>query len=208
MREPALHMQESLIEPGLFRRLKEENEIRIVQPGETIVKFQSYIKSIPIILRGHVKVTGEDDEGNEILLYYLAPGDSCVMSLLGALNGSMSKIKAETVEETEILFIRPERAAALVREHPGWAEYIFKLYQSRFEELLEAVTRVNFKRLDDRILDLLRQKEKIYKSKILPVTHQEVADELGSPREAISRVLKRLEREQVLKLFRGKIELL
>lgn len=201
-------MQEQLIEPGLLRKLKEENETRVVPPGEVIVKFQSYIKSIPIILRGHVKVTGEDDEGNEILLYYLSPGDSCVMSVLGALNGTMSKIKAETVEETEILFIRPERAAMLVREQPGWAEYIFRLYQSRFEELLEAVTRVNFKRLDDRILDLLRQKVKIFNATMLPVTHQEIADELGSPREAISRVLKKMEREGALKLYRGKIKMM
>ncbi|MBL7827705.1 MAG: Crp/Fnr family transcriptional regulator [Saprospiraceae bacterium] len=201
-------MQEGLIEPGLLRRLKDENETRVVPPGEVIVKFQSYIKSIPIILRGHVKVTGEDDSGNEILLYYLSPGDSCVMSVLGALNGSMSKIQATTVEETEILFIRPERAATLVREQPGWAEYIFKLYQSRFEELLEAVTRVNFKKLDDRILELLKQKSKIFMSTMLPVTHQELADELGSPREAISRVLKKLENEGLLKLYRGKIKMM
>ena len=148
-----------IIESGLLRRLKEENEVKIVPGGEVIIKFQSYIKSIPIILRGHVKVTGEDENGNEILLYYLEPGDSCVMSVLGAMNNSTSRIKAETVEETEILFIRPERAAALVREQPGWAEYIFKLYQNRFEELLDVVTRVNFKKLDDRILDLLQQKK-------------------------------------------------
>lgn len=201
-------MSKQLIESGLLRRLSEQNEVRVVPPGEVIVKFQSYIRNIPIILRGHVKVTGEDDEGNEILLYYLQAGDSCVMSVLGALNGTMSKIKAVTVDETEILFIRPERAAALVREQPGWAEYIFQLYQSRFEELLDAVTRVNFKRLDDRIMDLLGQKLNVYKSHILPVTHQEIADELGSPREAISRVLKKLEKEGLIKLFRGKIEYL
>lgn len=197
----------SIIEPSLLRRLKEENEVRTVPPGEVIVKFQAYIRHIPIIVRGHVKVTGEDSEGNEILLYYLKPGDSCVMSVLGALNGSSSKVKAVTVDETEIIFIRPERAAQLVREQPGWAEYIFKLYQSRFEELLETVTRVNFKRLDDRILDLLQTKIEVFKTRLLPVTHQEIADEIGSPREAISRVLKKLEREGAVRLFRGKIEL-
>lgn len=196
------------IEAGLMRRLMQENEVRVVPAGEVIVKFHAYIKNIPIIIRGHVKVTGEDDEGNEILLYYLEPGDSCVMSVLGALNGQMSKVKATTVDDTEILFLRPERAAALVREHPGWAEYIFKLYQTRFEELLETVTRVNFKRLDDRIMVLLEQKVRLFGSKTVAVTHQEIADEIGSPREAISRVLKRLENEGALRLHRGKIELL
>jgi len=201
-------MKESIIEPGLLRRLKEENEVKVVPPGEVIVKFQSYIRSIPIILRGHVKVTGEDDNGNEIMLYYLEPGDSCVMSVLGALNNTTSRIKAETVEETEILFVRPERAAALVREQPAWAEYIFKLYQNRFEELLDVVTRVNFKKLDDRILDLLQQKSRIFSSTMITVTHQEIADEIGSPREAVSRVLKKLEHDGALKLYRGKIKLM
>lgn len=196
------------IEAGLMRRLMQENEVRVVPAGEVIVKFHAYIKNIPLIIRGHVKVTGEDDEGNEILLYYLEPGDSCVMSVLGALNGQMSKVKATTVDETEILFLRPERAATLVREHPGWAEYIFKLYQTRFEELLETVTRVNFKRLDDRIMVLLDQKARLFGSKTVAVTHQEIADEIGSPREAISRVLKRLENEGALRLHRGKIEML
>lgn len=185
----------------------QDDEVRVVPAGEVIVKFHSYIRNIPIVVRGHVKVTGEDDQGNEILLYYLEPGDSCVMSVLGALNGQTSKVKATTVDETEILFIRPERAAALVREHPGWAEYIFKLYQSRFEELLETVTRVNFKRLDDRIMALMEQKAKVFGSKTITVTHQEIADEIGSPREAISRVLKRLENEGMLRLYRGKIVL-
>jgi CRP/FNR family transcriptional regulator, anaerobic regulatory protein len=198
----------SQIDPGLLRRLKSENEVKTVGAGETIVKFQSYIKHIPIILSGHVKVTGEDDEGNEILLYYLKPGDSCVMSVLGALNGTMSKVKATTIEPTEMIFIRPERAAELVREHPAWATYIFKLYQSRFEELLETVTRVNFKNLDDRILDLLQRKSAIFGSQSISATHQEIADELGSPREAISRVLKQMEHDSLVKLGRGKIELL
>jgi CRP/FNR family transcriptional regulator, anaerobic regulatory protein len=196
-----------MLDPSLLRRLSQENEIRIVPTGETIVKFHTYIKNIPIIVRGHVKVTGEDDEGNEILLYYLKPGDSCVMSVLGALNGALSKIQAKTVEETEIIFIRPERAAQLVREQPAWAEYIFKLYQSRFEELLSTVTKVKFKHLDVRILDLLTEKTSVFNTKMLPVTHQEIADEIGSQREAVSRVLKKMEKEGLVKLFRGKIEL-
>jgi CRP/FNR family transcriptional regulator, anaerobic regulatory protein len=201
-------MQIQGIDSGLLRLLSQENEVKVVPAGEVIVKFHAYIKHIPIILRGHVKVTGEDDDANEILLYYLKPGDSCVMSVLGALNSAMSKVKVTTIEETEIIFIRPERAATLVREYPGWATYIFRLYQERFEELLTTVTRVNFKKLDERILTLLAQKSTIFNTKMIPVTHQEIADEIGSPREAISRVLKQLEHEQQLRLFRGKIELL
>jgi CRP/FNR family transcriptional regulator, anaerobic regulatory protein len=108
---------------------------------------------------------------------------------------------------TEIIFIRPERAAQLVREQPAWAEYIFKLYQSRFEELLSTVTKVKFKHLDARILDLLSEKTNVFNTKMLPVTHQEIADEIGSQREAVSRVLKKMEKEGLVKLFRGKIQI-
>lgn len=196
-----------LADSSLLRRLAAENETKVLPPGQVLLDFHKYIRNIPVVVRGHVKVVGEDDEGNEILLYYLQPGDSCVMSILGALNGSSSKVRAITVGETEIIFIRPERAASLIRESPAWAEYIFKLYQTRYEELLEVVTKVNFKKLDDRIIDLLENKSKLFGTRLLDVTHQEIANEIGSPREAISRVLKKLENEGVVKLFRGKIEL-
>jgi CRP/FNR family transcriptional regulator len=196
-----------LADASLMRRLAAENETKVLPPGQVLVDFHKYIRSIPVIVRGHVKVIGEDDDGKEILLYYLRPGESCVMSILGAMNGSASRVRAVTVEETEVIFIRPERAATLIRESPAWAEFIFKLYQTRYEELLEAVTKVNFKKLDDRIMDLLEEKAKLFKTRSLTVTHQEIADEIGSPREAISRVLKKLEREGAVKLFRGKIEL-
>lgn len=196
-----------LADPSLLRRLAAENEVKVLPPGQVLLDFHKYIRSIPVVLRGHVKVVGEDDDGNEILLYYLKPGESCVMSILGALNSSASKVRAVTVDETEIIFIRPERAAALIRESPAWAEYIFKLYQTRYEELLEAVTKVNFKKLDDRIIDLLEERAKLFETRLLTVTHQEIADEIGSPREAISRVLKKLERAGAVRLFRGKIEL-
>lgn len=196
-----------ITDPSLLRRLKAENETKVLPPGHVLINFHTYIRNIPIVLRGHVKIVGEDEDGNEILLYYLEPGDSCVMSILGAMNGATSKIKAVTVDETEILFIRPERAAALIREHPGWAEYIFKLYQERFEELLQVVTNVSFKKMDDRIMALLEEKARLFGTRVIPVTHQEIAGEIGSPREAVSRVLKKLEKEGAVRLFRGKIQL-
>lgn len=197
-----------LADQSLLRHIAAESETSVLPPGQVLVNFHTYIRNIPVVLRGHVKVVGEDEDGNEILLYYLEPGDSCVMSILGALNGTTSKIKAITVDETEILFLRPERAAALIREHPGWAEYIFKLYQSRFEELLQVVTKVSFQKMDDRIMDLLEGKARLFGTRTIEVTHQEIAGEIGSPREAVSRVLKKLEKEGAVQLFRGKIQLM
>ncbi len=192
----------------LLRKLADENDVKILPAGEVVLNFQAYIKSIPIVLRGHIKVVGEDEHGNEILLYYIKPGESCVMAILGALTGTASKIKAITIEETEIIFIRPEKAAKLIKEHPAWAEYIFRLYQSRFEELLTVVTNVSFKKMDDRIMDLLREKTKIFGSRVLEITHQQIAEEIGSTREVVTRILKKLEQDDVLRTGRGKIRML
>ena len=178
-------------DPSLLRKLADENDVRILPAGEVVLNFQAYIKSIPIVF-----------------LYYIKPGESCVMAILGALTGTSSKIKAVTVEETEIIFIRPEKAAKLVKEYPGWAEYIFKLYQSRFEELLQVVTNVSFKKMDDRIMDLLREKASIFGSRVLDITHQQIAEEIGSTREVVTRILKKLEQDDVLRTGRGKIRLL
>ncbi len=196
------------MEPSLLRRLRAENESQILPPGTALVNLRAYVRSIPILLRGHVKVVGEDDEGNEILLYHLRAGDSCVMSILGALNGSASKVRAVTLDETEVIFLRPERAAQLVKESPEWSAYIFELYQTRFEELLEAVTRASFKKLDDRILSFLREKSQLLDQKTLELTHQDIAQALGTSREVVSRVLKKMEKAGAVELLRGKIRLM
>ena len=193
---------------SLLRKLADENDVKILPAGSVVLNFQAYVKSIPVVLRGHIKVVGEDENGNEFLLYYIRPGESCVMAILGALTGTSSKIKAITIEETEIIFIRPEKAARLVKEHPAWAEYIFKLYQNRFEELLQLVSNVQFKKTDERIVDLLREKANIFGSRVIDITHQQIADEIGSTREVVTRILKKLEQEDVLRTGRGKIRLL
>ncbi len=183
------------------------NESQVLPPGTVLLNLHAYIRSIPILLRGHVKVVGEDDDGNEILLYHLKEGDSCVMSILGALNGSSSKVRAVTIDETEVIFIRPEQAAQLVKESPEWSAFIFNLYQTRFEELLETVTRVNFKKLDDRILVLLREKSQLLGTKTLHLTHHDIAQAVGSAREVVSRILKKMENSGLVELQRGKIRL-
>lgn len=197
-----------MIDASLLKRLKDDIESQVLPPGTVLVNFHSYIRSIPVLLRGHIKVIGEDDNGNEIVLYHLEPGDSCVMSILGIMNGTSSKIKAVTIEESEVLLIRPEKAAALIKESPAWSHFIFELYQARFEELLQVVSKVSFKNLDERIINFLREKSRLFKSKTLDMTHQEIANEIGSTREVVSRVLKKLEKTGAVELLRGKIRLL
>ena len=179
-----------------------------VFPAETILlNLQSYIKSIPIVLSGSIKVIKTDEEGQEILLYYIKPGESCIMSFLAGLHNDKSKIKAIVEEDAEVLMIPIEKAGQWIREFPEWTDFIFNLYQKRFEELLDVVNAVAFQKMDVRLMNLLQQKSTLYNTKDILVTHQQLADEMGTTREAVSRVLKQLEKSQALVLSRNKISL-
>ena len=193
------------IDIAYLKKLAQPSEIMCIGPNETILDFQKYIKNIPIILSGSVKVLSEDNQGKEITLYHIKPGESCVASILGALNNSSSKVKAITLEETEILVIQPTRMQQLIKEDPDWFSFFIQLYQTRFEELLDAVTNAGFKQYDERIYTLLSKRAELLKTKVIVITHQEIADEFGTSREVVSRVLKKLETEKKLALTRGKI---
>jgi CRP/FNR family transcriptional regulator len=169
---------------------------------------QAYIRSIPIVISGSMKVIKTDAEGREMLLYYIKPGESCIMSIIAAMHHGTGKIKAIVEEDAEILLIPVEKASQWIKEFPEWTDFIFNLFQKRFEELLDVVSSVAFQKLDVRLLQLLKQKSFLFHLKDISVTHQQLADELGITREAVSRVLKQMENEKLIALSRNKISLL
>ena len=168
----------------------------------------SYIKNIPVVVSGSIKVIRTEEDGREILLYYLTPGESCIVSILAGMKNETSKIKAIVEEDAELMLIPADKAKEWVKNYPDWTDFIFNLYQKRFEELLDVVNSVAFQKIDTRLLHLIKQKTQLYQSKEISVTHQQLADELGITREATSRVLKQMEKEHLVKLSRNKIELL
>ena len=182
--------------------------LKTFKKGDTIVQDGTYIKSIPIILRGSLKVVQEDDEGREFLLYYLSEGESCIMSILGGINNEPSKVSVVAEKDTDILLIPIQNAAIWVKKYPAWSEYIFKLYQKRFEEMLSIVKRVSTKSLTERLTELLLVKSKLVQSKTLSITHQQLADELGSARVVVSRLLKQMEHAGKVALSRNAITIL
>ena len=149
-----------------------------------------------------------DEDGREILLYYIKPGESCIMSFLGGIHNETSKIKAVVEEESEILLIPVEKASLWIKEFPEWTDFIFKLYHKRFEELLSVVNAIAFRKLDTRLLHLLKQKAELFQTNEIIVTHQQLADELGSTREVVSRVIKQMENEGIVRISRNKIFLM
>lgn len=197
-----------IFQSDLVKEIEDSGNLKHFKAGETIVNMDSYIKNIPVVLSGSIKVIRTEEDGREILLYYLTPGESCIVSILSGMKNETSKIKAIVEEDADIMLIPADKAKEWVKKYPDWTEFIFDLYQKRFEELLDVVNSVAFQKIDTRLLHLIKQKTQLYHSKEISVTHQQLADELGITREATSRVLKQMEKEHLVILSRNKIELL
>jgi CRP/FNR family transcriptional regulator len=199
---------DAFIQKDLLDRLLKEGSVRSFPPDAVIIEEHDYIKNVPIVLSGSIKVFKLDEEGKEILLYYIKPGESCVMSFLGAACNGTSKIRAVVEEQAEVLILPVYKAIELIKDNPSWLEFIFQLYNRRFEELLAVVNAVVFQNVDDRLWEFLKTKVKMLHTSELEITHQQVADELGTAREVVSRLLKQLERNNKITLSRNKIKVL
>lgn len=192
----------------LLDELYDFSIVKNYSAGEIILNENSNIRSIPVVTKGSIRVLRTEEDGREILLYYIRAGESCVMSFLGGIQGETSKVKAEVEEDAEILFVPTEKVTSLIKTNPEWLDYIFKLYHKRFEELLDMVNEVTFKKIDERLMNLLHKKSELGETKIIHATHEQLANELGTARVVVSRVLKQFEEDKKLKLGRNKIELM
>lgn len=199
---------ENLFHTLLNKEVYASGQIKSFPADTVILNINAYIKSLPIVLSGSIKVIRTDEDGREILLYYIKAGESCIMSFLAGIHNDTSKIKAIVEEDAEVLLIPVNKASEWIKEFPEWTDFIFSLYQKRFEELLEVVNAVAFQKVDARLLHLLKQKSSLFQTKEITVTHQQLADELGITREAVSRVLKQMENDKLISLGRNKISLM
>jgi CRP/FNR family transcriptional regulator len=194
--------------PQMIAAIAEIGIPKTFQEGDVILNENVHIRSIPIVTRGSIRVMRTEGDEKEILLYYIKAGESCIMSFLGGMHNDTSKVKAIAEEETDILFIPVTKVKELIKEFPEWLDYIFRLYHQRFEELLEVVNAVAFKKMDERLILFLRKKADLMGSKTIAITHEQIAAELGTARVVVSRLLKQLETEETVKLGRNKISLM
>lgn len=194
--------------PELVEKLYLNGNKKTYKEGDIILDENSSIRAIPIVMKGMIKVIRTEEDGREILLYYIQAGESCIMSFLGGMHNEKSIVKAEVEEDTEILFLPIDKVSLFIKEYPEWLDYIFRLYHKRFEELLDIINAIAFKKVDERLLNLLIKKTEISQSKTIITTHEQLANELGTARVVVSRLLKQLEDTGKLKLGRNKITLL
>ena len=201
-------IQELKTSPELIEKLQRNSIVREYKAGDIVLDENSHIRSIPIVTRGALRVIRTEEDGREILLYYIRPGESCIMSFLGGLHNETSKVRAEAEEDAELLLLPVEKVSLFIREHPEWLDYIFRLYHRRFEELLGIVNEIAFRKVDERLLSLLQKKHELTGSKTLHITHEQLANELGTARVVVSRLLKQLEEMGRARLGRNKITLM
>jgi CRP/FNR family transcriptional regulator len=194
--------------PELVEKLYRYGVTKTYEEGDIILDENSSIRSIPIVMKGMLKVIRTEEDGREILLYYIKAGESCIMSFLGGMHNEKSIVKAEVEEDTEILFLPIDKVSLFIKEYPEWLDYIFRLYHKRFEELLDIINAIAFKKVDERLLNLLHKKSEILNSKTIVITHEQLANELGTARVVVSRLLKQLEDSGKLQLGRNKIMIL
>jgi len=178
-----------------------------VKEDTVIIDIGSFVKSVPLVISGSIKVLREDNDANELFLYYLESGQTCAASLTCCMSQMQSTIRAVAEKKTEILLIPVRYMEEWMIKYSCWKSFVMNTYRFRFEELLNTIDSIAFTKMDERLKKYILKKGEITKSNILKVTHQEIAYELNSSREVISRLLKQLEKKGDIQLFRNKIEI-
>ena len=179
-----------------------------VKEGDSIIKIGEFIKSTPLITQGLLKIVRQDDEGHEILLYYLDGGNTCVMTVTCCMKQEKSKIKAIAEIDTQLLLIPFHYMDEWMRNFRSWRNFILQTYSARFEEMLATLDSVAFESLDTRLLRYLSDREHALDTNEFHITHQQIAQELNSSREAVSRLLKKLENSGHIQLGRNRIKII
>lgn len=196
-----------IYERGTAEVILETAKLKKLKADDWMVDIGDPILFMPLLLKGQLRILREDEEGHELLLYYIRPGETCAMSLTCCSGNAVSNVRAVAEEDTELLLLPIQIIDEWTTKYPSFKSFILKTYQKRFEELLNTIDSIAFHNLDDRLSQLLKQKSEKEGSE-LKTTHQELANQLNSSREVISRLLKQMERKGKIQMGRNKITLL
>jgi len=195
-------------EPRLVEEIEKNGVIKKLEAGEELMRPGMYVRSIPIILSGSLKIMRQEEKGTETFLYFLTPGDTCAMSLSCCVANRPSSVRAVAEEGTELVLVPVEKLDEWLGVFPSWKSFIFQTYQQRFDDLLEAVDSLAFRKMDERLWRLVKKKAELQEKRFVYSTHQELADELSTSREVVTRLLKKLEGMGKIKTYRNRIELM
>lgn len=208
MKEALLETFSTYFEQPLLDEINAVGKLVEIPAGEIIMDIGNYIRSIPLLISGAIKVLREDDEGDELLLYYLEQGETCSVTMACCMGQTKSEIRAIAETDVVIVMVPVQKMEEWMGKYKGWRNYIFESYHNRLNELLQTVDSIAFKNLDERLVEYLKKKVEVTNDDKIRNTHQEIAYDLHTSRVVISRLLKKLEKMKKLVLHRSYIEVL
>ncbi len=197
-----------IFEPQLLQEIQQFGIIQHFKEGDLIMDYGKYIRMMPIVLNGTIKVYRLDEEGREILLYYLSSSESCSMAYSCCIEAKKSEVKAIAEDDVELIAIPHIKLDEWLCKYSSWKNYIMRSFNERFIELLKSIESIAFHKLDDRLIEYLKDKQRITGSSVIKASHSLIADELATSRVVISRLLKQLENSKKIILYRNEIKLL
>lgn len=182
-------------------------KIRQLSKEEVLIKPGAEIQYIPIVVSGSIRILREDQDGNENFLYHLYPRQTCAMSVTCCQSGKKSMVKAIAEDKSEVLLIPVAKTEDWFK-YPEWKSFISNTYQGRFQELLHVIDLIAFNNMDKQLQHYLEERSRALNTRVLEITHQQIADELHAHREAVSRLLRTMEQKKLVRLGRNSIEVL
>ena len=199
---------DAAFEPALQMEIQQFGEVKYFSEGDIIMDYGKYIRMMPIIIKGTIKVYRMDETGNEILLYYLSSNESCSMAYSCCMEAKKSEVKAIAEDDGELIAIPHLKLEEWLCKYPSWKSYIMRSFNERFLELLKSIESIAFHKLDERLIAYLKEKQRHTGSSVIKASHHLIADELHTSRVVVSRLLKQLENDKKIILYRNEIKLL
>jgi CRP/FNR family transcriptional regulator len=204
----ALQQQFHRFEPDLLHEIQKLGTVRQFAAGVQIIASGEPMKYTMLVLSGKIKLYTEGENGEEFFMYYLEPGQACALSFVCAARNKKSDVEAFAIEDSEVLMIPVDYMDELMLKYKSWYIFVVETYRSRYQELLDAIRSVAFHAMDERLEYYLIRQKNAFNSSTLNLTHEQIANDLNSSRVVISRLLKQMENQNLVKLHRNSIELL
>jgi CRP/FNR family transcriptional regulator len=202
-----LQKQFPMFDDQLTHRLAELGTLKTFEEGEELMRTGQYFRSTMLIVEGLVKLYREGDNGGEFFVYYIEPGNACALSMVCASQQKTSELMARAMTPSKAIMVPIDKMDALMLEHKSWYYFVLETYRARFEEMLTVVDAIAFKAMDERLEFYLKNQARTLETTIIKTTHQEIANDLNTSREVISRLLKKMEQNGMISLHRNQIDM-
>ncbi|HEX5001681.1 MAG TPA: Crp/Fnr family transcriptional regulator [Bacteroidia bacterium] len=198
----------SIFESSLLKEIEEKSMTFSANAGQGLIKMNQPITVVPLMISGILKVSRENEAGQDLVLYYVKPGEGCAMTLSCGMMSQPSQVKGTAEEDLSMLCVPVQVMEEWMLKYPSWKKFVMGTIVNEYIAIIKSVDDITFKKMDERLINFMKEKSKLSGSLLINLSHQQIADEMGTNRVVISRLLKKLENDKKLLLFRNQIKLL